>query len=211
MLQESQRDVIHFSSGQDYLQHPKTETSSCVILDLQLPDMCGLELQGRLREDSNPPVIFVSDTSDIRATVRAMKAGAIEFLTKPLDWKLLASAIVEAFARDRERRTKSAELALLEQSHRLLTPREREVLPLVVGGMLNKQAAAILGITEVTLQVHRGQVMRKMKANSFADLVRMAEKLGIPPPADSELTTESHIAKNMRTIQKGRVSSAVYS
>lgn len=116
----------------------------------------------------------------VRPTVRAMKAGAIEFLTKPIDPKALIRAIGVAFAKDMEQRRRTAELNSLQGRFSLLTPRERETLPLIVAGMLNKQAAAVLGITEVTLQVHRGQIMRKMEARSFADLVRMAGKLRMP-------------------------------
>jgi FixJ family two-component response regulator len=173
---------ITFASGSDYLGFKKPETCACLVLDVQLPDINGLDLQERLAESSGPPIIFISGHGDIPLTVRAIKAGAVEFLTKPIDPEKLMPAIQAAFAEDLERRRKMAEFANLQGRYALLTPREREVLPLVSAGMLNKQAAAALGITEVTLQVHRGQIMRKMEADSFADLVRMAEKLGIPEP-----------------------------
>jgi FixJ family two-component response regulator len=173
-------NVIGFRSGSEYLEHNRTDDSSCLILDLHLPDMSGLDLQRRLLEKVNPPVIFVSGQCDIPSTVRAMKAGAIEFLTKPVNPDALISAVRVAFAKDLEQRRKTAELDGLQRRFDHLTSREREVLPLVAGGMLNKQAAAVLGITEVTVQVHRGQIMKKMEASSFAELVRMAGKLGIP-------------------------------
>ena len=181
-LEASSMNVIGFRSGREYLDHNRTDHSSCLILDLHLPDMSGLDLQRRLLEKANPPVIFVSAQCDIPSTVRAMKAGAIEFLTKPVDPEALISAVRVAFTKDLEQRRKTAELDSLQRQFAHLTSREREVLPLVAGGMLNKQAAAVLGITEVTVQVHRGQIMKKMNASSFAELVRMAGKLGIPEP-----------------------------
>jgi FixJ family two-component response regulator len=173
---------VTFRSASDYLGFVRADSCACLVLDVQMPEMSGLELQRQLASESSPPIIFISGRGDIPSTVRAMKAGAIEFLTKPLDPQALEAAIRMAFAKDLEQRQKTAEIAGLQQRFALLTPREREVLPLIAGGMLNKQAAAMLGITEVTLQVHRGQIMRKMKADSFADLVRMAGKLGIPEP-----------------------------
>jgi FixJ family two-component response regulator len=184
-LKASSMNVIGFRSGSEYLEHNKTDDSSCLILDLHLPDMSGLDLQRRILEKANPPIIFVSGQCDIPSTVRAMKAGAIEFLTKPVDPEALISAVRVAFAKDLEQRRKTAELDDLQRRFAHLTSREREVLPLVVGGMLNKQAAAVLGITEVTVQVHRGQIMKKMEASSFAELVRMAGKLEIPEPHGS--------------------------
>jgi FixJ family two-component response regulator/nicotinamidase-related amidase len=172
--------VMSFSSAIEYLAFMGRDTAACVIVNAHLPDISGLELQRRLAERTNPPVIFVSDRCDIPSTVSAMKAGAIEFLTKPVDLVALIAAVRAALAQDRKLRQKKAELAKLQEGYSLLTPREREVLPLVVGGLLNKQAAALLGISEVTLQIHRGQVMRKMQAESFAELVRMAVKLRIP-------------------------------
>jgi FixJ family two-component response regulator len=172
--------VVSFASAIEYLAFMGRDTAACVILNAHLPDISGLELQRRLAERTNPPVIFLSDRCDIPSTVSAMKAGAIEFLTKPVDLVALIAAVRAALAQDRKLRQKKAELAKLQEGYSLLTPREREVLPLVVGGLLNKQAAALLGISEVTLQIHRGQVMRKMQAESFAELVRMAVKLRIP-------------------------------
>jgi FixJ family two-component response regulator len=171
--------VVSFSSAAEYLKHTRVDAAGCLILDLKMPHMGGLDLQRHLSSESGPPIIFMSGEGDIPSTVRAMKAGAIEFLTKPVDEDALLTAIRDAFAQDRKLRRRHADLAKLRERLASLTPREREVLPLVVGGLLNKQAAAVLGISSVTLQVHRGQIMRKMAAKSLAELVRMASKLGI--------------------------------
>jgi FixJ family two-component response regulator len=153
---------------------------SCLVLDVSLPDIDGLELQSTIAATQHPPIVFVSGHGDVPSSVRAMKAGAIDFLTKPIDEENLLQAINTALNRDRELRHNRAELAKLEDRYASLTPRERQVLPLVVSGLLNKQAAAELGISEVTLQIHRSKVMQKMKARSIAELVRMAERLNIP-------------------------------
>ena len=171
--------VIAFASAEACLAFPRKDTAACVILNIHLPDLSGLELQRRLAKDGNPPVIFISDQCDIPTTVCAMKSGAIEFLTTPLDWLALVDGVKTAFAQDRRQRKQRAELTMLRERLSLLTPREGEVFPLIVGGLLNKQAASVLGISEVTLQIHRSQIMRKMRAESFADLVRMAVKLRI--------------------------------
>jgi FixJ family two-component response regulator len=172
-------DVLSFASATQYMLHVREDTAACLVLDLQLPDITGLDLQSRLRSEHEIPIIFISGRGDIPSTVRAMKAGAIEFLTKPLDTPALLGAIRAALLRDVERRCEVVELAKLNARFALLTPREREVLPLIASGLLNKQAAATLGISEVTLQLHRGQIMKKMAANSFADLVRMASRLAV--------------------------------
>jgi len=173
--------VMAFATAGEYLNFAARDTAGCVVLSLRLPDMCGLELQRRLGErEAAVPVIFMSGPCDIASTVRAMKAGAVEFLTKPIDLQALAAAAGTALAQDRRARLRKVEAARLQERYALLTPREREVLPLIVGGLLNKQAASVLGISEVTLQIHRSQVMRKMQADSFAGLVRMAVKLRIP-------------------------------
>ena len=172
--------VKAFASATAYLNFSGKETAACLVLNTHLPDISGFDLQQRLLEKGNPPVIFISGQSDVASTVRAMKAGAIEFLTMPVDLQALATAVQAAFIQDRKLRRKRAELSELQQRFSLLTPREREVLPLVVGGLLNKQAAAVLGISEVTLQIHRSQVMRKTRAESLPELVRMAIKLRIP-------------------------------
>jgi FixJ family two-component response regulator len=171
--------VIAFASAIEYLDFMGNDTAACLVVNTHLPGISGLELQQRLAEKVSPPVIFISDRCDIACAVYAMKTGALEFLTKPVDLTALAVAVRAALAQDRRLRQKRAELAKLHERFSLLTPREREVLPLIVGGLLNKQAASVLGISEVTLQIHRSQVMRKMQAESFADLVRMAVKLRI--------------------------------
>jgi FixJ family two-component response regulator len=171
--------VVSFGSAAEYLEYTRVDSAACLVLDLKMPQMGGLDLQRQLSGEIGPPIIFMSGEGDIPSTVRAMKGGAIEFLTKPLDEDALLMAIRHAFAQDRKLRQRHADLAKLRERLASLTPREREVLPLVVGGLLNKQAAAVLGISNVTLQVHRGQIMRKMAAKSLAELVRMASKLGI--------------------------------
>ena len=171
-----------FGSAEEYLAFDRSDACACLILDVHLPELSGLELQQKLGCGPSPPIVFISGRGDVPSTVRAMKAGAIEFFTKPIEPGALIPAIRAAFAEDLRNRKRRAELADLQRRFSVLTPREKAVLPLVVSGMLNKQAAHLLGITEVTLQVHRGQIMRKMEAGSFAELVRMAEKLGIGPP-----------------------------
>jgi FixJ family two-component response regulator len=181
LLASLQIDHVTFASAADYLGFKRSDACACLVLDVHLPDINGLDLQQQLADESCLPIIFISGHGDIPSTVRAMKAGAIEFLPKPIHKDAFVAAIGAAFAQDLEQRQKTADVASLQRRLASLTPREREVLPLVVSGMLNKQAAAVLGISEVTLQVHRGQIMKKMEAESFANLVRMAERLGIPP------------------------------
>jgi FixJ family two-component response regulator len=168
-----------FASAAEYLKFKKPDSPACLILDLQLPGMSGLDLQREIAEGDAPAIVFVTGHGDVPSSVRAMKAGAIEFLLKPFDDQELLRAIDAAIAQDREARLKRAEMAELRRRYALLTPREREVLPFVVAGLLNKQTAAELGNSEITIQVHRGQIMRKMAASSLADLVKMAGKLGI--------------------------------
>jgi FixJ family two-component response regulator len=168
-----------FASAAEYLKFQKSDSPACLILDLQLPGMSGLDLQREIAEGDAPAIVFVTGHGDVPSSVRAMKAGAIEFLLKPFDDQELLRAIDAAIAQDREARLKRAEMAELRRRYALLTPREREVLPFVVAGLLNKQTAAELGNSEITIQVHRGQIMRKMAASSLADLVKMAGKLGI--------------------------------
>jgi FixJ family two-component response regulator len=172
--------MLTFGSAADYLEHLRIDAAACLILDLQIPGIGGLELQSLLAQTGSPPIIFITGRGDIPSTVRAMKAGAIEFLTKPVDTEILLAAVSTAFARDRILRDQRAALSELQRKFALLSPREREVLPLVVKGLLNKQAAAVLGIKEVTLQIHRSQIMQKMAAGSLAELVRMAGLLRIP-------------------------------
>ena len=171
--------VEAFASAAEYLKFKKPDSPACLVLDLQLPGMSGLDLQREIAGGDAPAIVFVTGHGDVPSSVRAMKAGAIEFLLKPIDDQELLRAIDAAIAQDREARLKRAELAELQRRYALLTPREREVLPFVVAGLLNKQTAAELGNSEITSQVHRGQIMRKMAASSLADLVKMAGKLGI--------------------------------
>jgi FixJ family two-component response regulator len=168
-----------FASAAEYLKFKKPDAPACLILDLQMPGMSGLDLQREIAGGDAPAIVFVTGHGDVPSSVRAMKAGATEFLLKPFDDQELLRAIDAAIAQDREARLKRAEMAELQRRYALLTPREREVLPFVVAGLLNKQTAAELGNSEITIQVHRGQIMRKMAASSLADLVKMAGKLGI--------------------------------
>jgi FixJ family two-component response regulator len=172
-------DCVAFASAAEYLQAAKPSRPSCLVLDVSLPDISGLELQRSLASTDHPPIVFISGHGDVPSSVRAMKAGAIDFLTKPWREEDLLQAVRVALQRDRQRRQDRAETMELEHRLATLTPREREVLPLVVRGLLNKQAAAQLGISEVTLQIHRSKIMQKMKAASLAELVRMAAKLEI--------------------------------
>jgi FixJ family two-component response regulator len=175
------RDVpsATFGSVAEYLAYSKPDLPACLILDIQLPGISGLDFQRQLSTDYHPPIVFITGHGDIPSSVRAIKDGAVDFLQKPFSEHSLMSAIDVAIARDLEARVERAERAVLQQRYALLTPRESEVLPLVVSGLLNKQAAAELGISEVTLQLHRSRIMRKMAADSFADLVRMAGELSI--------------------------------
>lgn len=180
LLEALDLTVVSFESAESFLRHERADEAACLLLDLQLPEMNGLELQKRLTASPNLPVIFITGHGDIPSSVRAMKAGAHEFLTKPVDREALTAAIRSALALNRETRRQQAEIADLRARLSLLTPREREVLSLIVSGYLNKQVAAALRITEVTVQIHRGRIMRKMAASSFAELVRVCGMLDIP-------------------------------
>ena len=173
------RSVV-FGSAAQYMAYGTPDVPACLILDVELPDINGLDLQRQIAGRYHPPIIFITGHGNIPSSVRAIKAGALDFLTKPFDQHELLRLVHAALEQDRERRTEQAGLAALKQRFESLTPREREVLPLVVSGLLNKQAAAKLGISEVTFQIHRTNVMRKMSADSLADLVRIAGSLKIP-------------------------------
>lgn len=172
--------AVAFASAGEYLLYARPDKPACLILDVELPDINGLDFQKQLADAGHPPIVFLTGHGDIPSSVRAIKHGAIDFLTKPFTERDLLTAIQSAIDRDRLARLERAELETLRQRLASLTPREREVLPLVVSGLLNKQAAAELGISEVTLQIHRSKIMQKMGVASLADLVRYAERLQIP-------------------------------
>ena len=170
-----------FESAKEFLERRRVIVPSCLVLDVSLPGLNGLDLQKRVAvERTEMPIIFIAGHGNVPMSVEAMKAGAVEFLTKPYREQELLEAIQRAIDQDGITRQRSAELHALQERYALLTPREREVFPRVTSGLLNKQIAAELGASEKTIKVHRGQVMQKMEAESLADLIRMAEKLGLP-------------------------------
>jgi FixJ family two-component response regulator len=173
--------VQTFATAQDFLGSERPDVPGCLVLDVRLPGLSGLDLQRELGRMDNPlPIIFITGHGDIPMTVRAMKAGAVDFLAKPFRPQDLLDAIAHALERDKCQRRQRSELAELRRRHGSLTPREREVMAFLVKGMLNKQVAAELAMTEPTVKFHRAHVMQKMKAGSMADLVRMAERLTEP-------------------------------
>jgi FixJ family two-component response regulator len=177
LLRSSGKTVRLFTSGSEFLSFNRDDTAACLVLDLKMPGMGGLEVQKVVAARISIPIIFITGRGDIPSTVEAMKGGAVDFLTKPIDEAVLLAAIEQALQKDRGARLEASEQADLLARYRSLTPREQEVLPLLVRGLLNKQAAAELDISEYTVQIHRGNIMRKMKADSFAMLVRLATRL----------------------------------
>jgi FixJ family two-component response regulator len=180
-----------FASAEEFLEHPRTATPNCLVLDVSLPDLDGLELQKLIAVDRmDMPIIFITGHGDVPMTVQAMKAGAVEFLTKPFDDEVLLSAIRHAIKRSAAALDEQAEISGLRSNYESLTRRERDVMRLVVAGMLNKQIGLKLGISEITVKAHRGKMMQKMKAESLADLVKTAVRLGLAPARNPWHTTE---------------------
>ncbi|MGY3584858.1 FixJ family two-component response regulator [Bradyrhizobium sp. USDA 4341] len=168
-----------FGSAHEFLQHKLPDVPSCLILDIRLPRLSGLDFQAELaKADIHIPIIFMTGHGDIPMTVRAMKAGAVDFLTKPFRDQDMLDAVTTAIERDRTRRNEARALANLRAAFATLTPRERQIMSLVTAGLMNKQVAAEIGVAEITVKIHRGHIMRKMAAKSLPDLVRMAQILG---------------------------------
>ena len=180
LLQSAGYRTVAFSTANEFLDFKRPDCPSCLILDLDLPDINGLAVQKRLSESHNPPIVFISGHGDIPSSVQAMKSGAVEFLVKPVTRSVLLPVLELAILRDRSAREARSEISELRKRYKALSPREREVLPFVVAGFANKNTAAELGNSEFTIGIQRGQVMRKMRAQSLAELIRMADKLGIP-------------------------------
>jgi FixJ family two-component response regulator len=189
LLRANGKRVRLFTSGQDFLVFTRRDSCACVILDLKMPGLSGLEVQRLISAKNSIPVIFLTGRGDIPSTVRAMKGGAVDFLTKPVDEGALLASVERALRLDRASRQEAVEHAMLIARYESLTPREREVLPLLIQGLLNKQAAFELGITEYTVQIHRGHIMRKMQADSFAKLVKLAGRLNIETTSASNGNT----------------------
>jgi FixJ family two-component response regulator len=189
LLRANGKRVQIFTSGQAFLDFVRRDSCACLILDLKMPGLGGLEVQKQISAKTSIPVIFLTGRGDIPSTVRAMKGGAVDFLTKPVDEEELLTAVERALRQDRANREVAMEHAKLVARYESLTPREREVLPLLVNGLLNKQAAFELGIAEYTVQIHRGHIMRKMEADSFATLVKLAGKLKIETTSPSNRNT----------------------
>ena len=172
-----------FASAAEFLQHRRPDGASCLVLDIRLPGVSGLDFQAQLQKANiRIPIIFMTGHGDIPMSVRAMKAGAVDFLAKPFRDQDMLDAVAAALRRDEQAREAEKVAESLRASYELLTAREREVMALVTSGLMNKQVAAELGLSEITVKIHRGHAMRKMKARSLADLVRMAENLGLHPP-----------------------------
>lgn len=188
LLRSNGKCVQSFTSGQAFLDFARRDSRACLILDLKMPGLSGLEVQKMISAKTVIPVIFLTGRGDIPSTVKAMKGGAVDFLTKPVDEEALLASVERALGQDRASRQEAAEHAKLAARYKSLTPREREILPLLVSGLLNKQAAFELGITEYTVQIHRGHIMRKMEADSFATLVKLAGKLKLETVSVSQGT-----------------------
>jgi FixJ family two-component response regulator len=182
LLRSAGLSVETFPSAHAFLSRDLPDRPACLVLDVRMPGLSGLDLQAALKQAGRPmPIVFISGQSDVPASVRAMKEGALDFLQKPFDEDQLLSAIAGALARGRTARALRDESAVVRQRFETLTPRERQVLGQVIAGLLNKQIAANLGAAEKTIKIHRGRVMQKMAAGSVADLVRMAQRIGIEP------------------------------
>ena len=195
LLSSAGINAVAFGSVGAYLQESKPEVPGCLVLDIKLPDINGLDFQRQLSATDHIPIVFITGHGDIPSTVRAIKEGALDFLTKPFSDEALLQAVKAALDQDRKALKERTELAELKARYSSLTPRERDVLPLIVAGLLNKQAAAELGISELTLQIHRSNVMRKMAAGSLAELVRLAARLdlSIPPGRRGKRTDNSTV------------------
>jgi FixJ family two-component response regulator len=179
LLRANGRQVQVFLSGQDFLDFQREDSCACLILDLRMPGMNGLQVQELIAAQTTITVIFITGRGDVPSTVTAMKGGAMDFLTKPVDESTLLACVEKALDKDRKLRLAAIEEESLLARYRSLTPREQQVLPMLARGLLNKQAASELGITEYTVQIHRGHIMRKMGADSFATLVKLASRLNL--------------------------------
>ncbi|MEJ0091670.1 MAG: response regulator transcription factor [Limisphaerales bacterium] len=180
LIRSAGLNVQTFTSAEEFLKHPKPEGPACLVLDVRMPKLSGMDLQRELTQSGiHIPIIFITGHGDIPMSVRAMKAGAVEFLTKPFKSRSLLDAVHAAIDRDRSAHKQRNEIGELRERYEQLTPREREVMVLVAAGLLNKQVAGELATTERTIKFHRAHIMQKMRAESLADLVRMTEKLGV--------------------------------
>jgi FixJ family two-component response regulator len=198
--------VRGFGSAAEYLKGARAAVPSCLILDIRLPDSNGLDLQEQFSREQHPPIVFITGHGDIPSSVRAMKAGAVDFLPKPFSDEQILAALDSALERDRLARAAAAEISALRERYSSLTPREHEALPLIVSGLRNKQSAAVLGISLITFQIHRARIMRKMSARSLSDLVRMSEKLDIPihQSATAAPTTAAPTTAHANRLQSKR-------